>query len=51
MEGVPLVVRLAIPNKELRCALARALNRYYAEVYADSDRLAPVIDRAGSRSR
>ena len=33
----------ALPNTELRCALARALNRYYAEVYADyRDRLEPV---------
>jgi predicted TIM-barrel fold metal-dependent hydrolase len=38
--GLPVT---AIPNKELRCALARSLNRYYAEVYADHmDRLAPV---------
>jgi predicted TIM-barrel fold metal-dependent hydrolase len=33
----------ALPQAELRCALARALNRYYAEVYADfRDRLEPV---------
>ena len=33
----------AIPNDELRGALARAVNRYYAEVYADyRDRLEPV---------
>ncbi len=33
----------ALGNAELRCALARALNRYYAEVYADyRDRLEPV---------
>ena len=33
----------ALPNDELRCALARAMNRYYAEVYADfRDRLEPV---------
>jgi predicted TIM-barrel fold metal-dependent hydrolase len=33
----------ALPHAELRCALARALNRYYAEVYADfRDRLEPV---------
>jgi predicted TIM-barrel fold metal-dependent hydrolase len=33
----------ALPNDELRCALARAVNRYYAEVYADyRDRLEPV---------
>jgi predicted TIM-barrel fold metal-dependent hydrolase len=33
----------ALPNAELRCAFARALNRYYAEVYADyRDRLEPV---------
>src|SRR4051812_1545516 len=38
--GLPVT---AIPNTELRCALARALNRYYAEVYADyRDRLEPV---------
>ncbi|MCB0997620.1 MAG: amidohydrolase family protein [Acidimicrobiales bacterium] len=38
--GLPVT---AIPNAELRCALARALNRYYAEVYADyRDRLEPV---------
>jgi predicted TIM-barrel fold metal-dependent hydrolase len=33
----------ALGNTELRCALARALNRYYADVYADfRDRLEPV---------
>lgn len=33
----------ALPNTELRCAFARALNRYYAEAYADyRDRLEPV---------
>ncbi len=38
--GLPVT---AAPNTELRCALARALNRYYAEVYADfRDRLEPV---------
>jgi predicted TIM-barrel fold metal-dependent hydrolase len=38
--GLPVT---ALPNAELRCALARALNRYYAEVYADyADRLLPV---------
>jgi predicted TIM-barrel fold metal-dependent hydrolase len=38
--GLPVT---ALPNAELRCALARALNRYYADVYADyRDRLEPV---------
>ena len=33
----------ALPNDELRCALARAVNRYYAEVYDGyRDRLEPV---------
>lgn len=33
----------ALPNTELRQAMARGLNRYYAEVYADHrDRLEPV---------
>ena len=33
----------ALPDAELRCALARALNRYYAEVFAGyRDRLEPV---------
>ena len=33
----------ALDDAELRCASARAYNRYYAEVYAEySDRLAPV---------
>ena len=33
----------ALGDAELRCALARALNRYYAEAYADyRDRLEPV---------
>jgi predicted TIM-barrel fold metal-dependent hydrolase len=33
----------ALPNTELRCAFARALNRYYAEVYDGyRDRLEPV---------
>ncbi|MFN8025362.1 MAG: amidohydrolase family protein [Acidimicrobiia bacterium] len=33
----------ALGDEELRCALARALNRYYAEAYGPySDRLAPV---------
>ena len=34
---------LAVPDDEVRRAVARALNTYYAEVYADySDRLEPV---------
>ena len=34
---------MALHDDELRCALARALNRYYAEVYAGyRDRLEPV---------
>jgi predicted TIM-barrel fold metal-dependent hydrolase len=38
--GLPVT---ALPNDELRCALARAINRYYAEVYAGlRDRLEPV---------
>ncbi|HMC72351.1 MAG TPA: amidohydrolase family protein, partial [Mycobacteriales bacterium] len=38
--GLPVT---AIPNAELRCALARALNRYYAETYDGyRDRLEPV---------
>lgn len=38
--GLPVT---ALPSDELRRALARALNRYYAEVYADyRDRLEPV---------
>jgi predicted TIM-barrel fold metal-dependent hydrolase len=38
--GLPVT---ALANDELRCALARALNRYYAEAYADyRDRLEPV---------
>jgi predicted TIM-barrel fold metal-dependent hydrolase len=38
--GLPVT---ALPNDELRCALARAVNRYYAEVYAGHrDRLEPV---------
>ncbi len=33
----------ALPNDELRCALARAMNRYYAEAYAGyRDRIEPV---------
>lgn len=33
----------ALDDTELRCAIARAYNRYYAEVYSEfSDRLAPV---------
>jgi predicted TIM-barrel fold metal-dependent hydrolase len=38
--GLPVT---ALPNEELRRALARAINRYYAEVYAGfRDRLEPV---------
>ncbi|HUJ64886.1 MAG TPA: amidohydrolase family protein, partial [Acidimicrobiales bacterium] len=38
--GLPVT---ALPDQELRCALARAINRYYAEVYAGyRDRLEPV---------
>ena len=33
----------ALDDAEVRCAIARAYNRYYAETYAEySDRLAPV---------
>jgi predicted TIM-barrel fold metal-dependent hydrolase len=34
---------MALDDDELRCAIARACNRYYAELYADyADRLMPV---------
>jgi len=37
------LIPMALDDAELRCGIARACNRYYAELYADySDRLLPV---------